>query len=236
MKLKYKRVLLKISGETFAGKDEYGINFEAVKAVAREIKSIHKMGVEVAVVVGGGNIFRGRYVENGEIEKATADYMGMISTMLNALAFQGILEKDEGIDTRILSGLTIIEVAEHYIRRRGLRHLEKGRVVILAAGTGNPYFTTDTAAALRALELNCDVILKMTQVDGVYSSDPMKDKNAKKFDKISFKEALNKNLNVMDSTAFTLCMENGISIEVFKFEKGNLKKVIEGKRIGTLVS
>jgi uridylate kinase len=236
MKLKYKRVLLKISGEMFSGGDEFGIDFDAAKEVAKEINTIYKEGVEVAVVVGGGNIFRGRNVRDKEIDKATADYMGMISTMLNALAFQGVLEQEEKISTRVLSAITMLEVAEPYIRRRGIRHLEKGRLVILSAGSGNPYFTTDTAAVLRALELHADIILKMTKVDGVYSADPMKDKNAKKYDKISFKEALVKDLEVMDPTAFTLCMKNNLPIKIFKFEKGNLKKVVEGAEIGTLVS
>ncbi|MBT4277192.1 UMP kinase [Candidatus Falkowbacteria bacterium] len=236
MSLKYKRILLKISGEMLAGKGEFGINFDAVKVVAKEISAIKKMGVEIAIVVGGGNIFRGRFVRNKEIDKATADYMGMISTMLNAMALQSILEQEEKIGTRILSAITMMEVAEPYIRRRGIRHLEKNRITILACGSGNPYFTTDTAAVLRALELHCDVILKMTKVDGVYSADPEKDKNAKKYDKLSFREALVQDIEVMDSTAFTLCMKNNLPIKIFKFEKGNLKKAVEGKEIGTLVS
>ena len=227
MKQKYKRVLVKISGEMFSSKDGFGIDFDAIKTVADEIKSIHSLGVDVAVVIGAGNIFRGRSVCNNEIDNATADYMGMISTMLNALAFQGVLEQSK-MDTRVLSAITMIEVAEPYIRRRGLRHLEKRRVVILASGSGNPYFTTDTASVLRALELNCDIILKMTKVDGVYSSDPMKDRAAKKYDKLSFKDALLKNLKVMDSTAFALCMNNNLPIKIFKFKKGNLKKVVNG--------
>lgn len=220
----------------FSGKKEFGIDFDAVKEVAKEINSIYKMGIEIAIVIGGGNIFRGRFVRDKEIDKATADYMGMISTMLNGLAFQSILEQEEKIDTRVLSAIEMTEVAEPYIRRRGMRHLEKGRIVILASGSGNPYFTTDTAAVLRALELHCDVILKMTKVDGVYSADPMKDKKAKKYDTISFREALLKDIEVMDPTAFTLCMKNNLPIKVFKFGKGNLKKVVEGKKIGTLVS
>ena len=236
MKLKYKRVLIKISGEMFSGDSEFGVDFNAAKEVAKEIKAIHKEGVEVAIVVGGGNIFRGRTVRDKEIDKATADYRGMISTMLNALAFQSVLEQEEKTDTRVLSAIEMMEVAEPYIRRRGIRHLEKGRIVILAAGSGNPYFTTDTAAVLRALELHADIILKMTKVDGVYSADPMKDKKAKKYDRITFRDALVNNIEVMDGTAFTLCMKNNLPIRIFKFKKGNLKKVVGGEEIGTLVS
>ncbi len=232
----YQRVLLKISGEMLAGKKKFGIDFEAVREIAREIALSYKLGAQLAIVVGGGNIFRGRFVRNKEIDKATADYMGMISTMLNALALQSILEQEEGIDTRVLSAITMMEVAEPYIRRRGIRHLEKGRIVILAAGSGNPYFTTDTAAVLRALELRCDIIFKITKVDGVYSADPQKDKKAKKYTKLSFQEAIRKDIEVMDPTAFTLCRKNGLPIRVFDFQKGNLKKAITGKRIGTLVS
>ncbi|MCK4744541.1 UMP kinase [Candidatus Parcubacteria bacterium] len=233
--MKYKRILLKISGEMFAGKKETGINFDAVKIVAKEIASIYKLGIQVAIVVGGGNIFRGRFVRDKEIDRATADYMGMVSTMPNALALQGILEREEKIDTRVQSAITMMEVSEPYIRRRGIRHLGKNRVVILACGSGNPYFTTDTAAALRALELRCDIILKITKVDGVYSSDPKKDKKAKKFEKLSFKQALMKNLRIMDLTAFTLCMDNKLPILVFKFDSGNLKKAVQGEKIGTLI-
>lgn len=219
----------------FAGKKETGINFDAVKIVAKEIASIYKLGIQVAIVVGGGNIFRGRFVRDKEIDRATADYMGMVSTMPNALALQGILEREEKIDTRVQSAITMMEVSEPYIRRRGIRHLGKNRVVILACGSGNPYFTTDTAAALRALELRCDIILKITKVDGVYSSDPKKDKKAKKFEKLSFKQALMKNLRIMDLTAFTLCMDNKLPILVFKFDSGNLKKAVQGEKIGTLI-
>ena len=236
MKLAYKRVLLKISGEMLAGKDEFGINFDSVRTVAKEIATIKKMGIEIAIVVGGGNIFRGRFVRNKEIDKATADYMGMISTMLNALALQSTLEQEESIETRVLSAITMMEVAEPYIRRRGIRHLERNRITILACGSGNPYFTTDTAAVLRALELHCDILLKMTKVDGVYSADPEKDKNAKKYETLSFRDALVDNIEVMDSTAFTLCMKNNLPIRVFKFEKGNLKKAVSGESIGTLVT
>ncbi len=233
--MKYKRILLKISGEMFAGKKDAGIDFDAIKIVAREIAGIYKLGAQVAIVVGGGNIFRGRFVRDREIDRATADYMGMVSTMPNALALQGILEREEKIDIRVQSAITMMEVSEPYIRRRGIRHLEKNRIVILACGSGNPYFTTDTAAALRALELRCDVILKITKVDGVYSSDPKKDKKAKKFEKLSFKQALVKNLRIMDLTAFTLCMDNNLPILVFKFDKGNLEKAVQGKKIGTLI-
>ncbi len=236
MPKKYQRILLKISGEMLAGEKEFGIHFPAVKEMAKEIAATYHQGVEVAVVVGGGNIFRGRFVRNKEIDKATADYMGMISTMLNALALQSVLEQEEQISTRVLSAITMLEVAEPYIRRRGVRHLEKGRIVILACGSGNPYFTTDTAAVLRALELHCEIILKMTKINGVYSADPLKDKKAKFYKKLKFQEALVKGLRVMDSTAFALCQENNLPIRVFQFKKGNLQKVVEGKEIGTLVS
>ncbi|NCF75448.1 MAG: UMP kinase [Xanthomonadaceae bacterium] len=235
MPLKYKRVLIKISGEMFAGKKGFGIDFQKVKEIAKEIKQVYKERIQIAIVVGGGNIFRGRFVRNKEIEKTTADYMGMVSTMLNALALQSILEREEKISTRVLSAISMMQVAEPYIRRRGIRHLEKNRIVILACGSGNPYFTTDTAAVLRALELNCEIILKTTKVDGVYSSDPMKDKKAKKYKKITFRQALIENIEVMDSTAFALCMNNKLPIKIFKFSKGNLKKAISNEKIGTLV-
>ena len=235
MKSKYKRVLIKISGEMFADKKGFGIDFKKVKEIAKEIKEIYKENIQIAVVVGGGNIFRGRFVRDKEIEKATADYMGMVSTMLNALALQSILEREEKISTRILSAISMTQVAEPYIRRRGIRHLEKNRIVILACGSGNPYFTTDTASVLRALELNCEIILKATKVDGVYSSDPMKNKKAKKYEKLKFRQALVENIEVMDSTAFALCMNNNLPIKIFKFSKGNLKKVINNEKIGTLV-
>ncbi|MFH0819465.1 MAG: UMP kinase [bacterium] len=235
--MKYKRVLLKISGEIFAGNKKFGIDFTAIHGLAKEIASLHRLGVQIGIVIGGGNIFRGRMVKNHELEKTTADYMGMIATMLNALALQSVLEVKEKIPTRVQTAIAMQEVAEPYIRRRAIRHLEKGRIVIMAAGSGNPYFTTDTAASLRALEIKADVLLKMTdKVDGVYSGDPLKDKKAKKFDKISFREALIKRIKVMDSTAFSLCLDNQLPMVVFKFQPGNLAKVIKGEKVGTLVS
>jgi uridylate kinase len=235
--MKYKRVLLKVSGEIFAGKRVFGIDFDSIHKVAKEIACLCHLGTEIGIVVGGGNIFRGRMVKNHQLEKTTADYMGMVATVLNALALQSILEIKEKIPTRVQTALTMQEVAEPYIRRRAIRHLEKGRIVIFAGGSGNPYFTTDTAASLRALEIKADVLLKMTdKVDGVYSGDPLKDKKAKKFAKLSFREALVKRLKVMDSTAFSLCLDNQLPIVVFKFQPGNLVKIIKGEKVGTIVN
>lgn len=235
MAAKYKRVLLKLSGETLLGEGEYGIDPQAAEMVAMEIKAVWKQGVEVAVVIGGGNIFRGLSASQHGIERATADYIGMLGTIMNALALQNALEK-VAVDTRVLSSLSIQEVAEPYIRRRGIRHMEKKRVVILAGGTGNPYFTTDTAAALRALELGCDVLLKGTKVDGVYDKDPKKHDDAVKLAGVTFKEALMQELKVMDANAFALCMDNQLPIVVFDFfVKGNFEKVLRdevGTRVG----
>lgn len=231
----YKRVLLKLGGESLLGKREYGIDPDAAKSVAEEIKSAHNTGAQVAVVMGAGNIFRGISASKNGIERATADYMGMLATVMNGLAIQDALEK-MGIDTRLQTGLEMRDVAEPYIRRKALRHMEKGRIVILAAGTGNPYFTTDTGAALRALELGCDAILKGTKVDGVYNKDPEKYKDAKKYETLSFMEALKNRLQIMDSSAFALCMDNNMPIMVFDFfKKGNSKKAVMGAAIGTLV-
>lgn len=231
----YDRILLKLGGESLLGDREYGIDPDAAISVAKEIKSAKATGAEVAVVIGAGNILRGESAANNGIERATADYMAMLATVMNALALQEALEKI-GVDTRVQSGLEMREVAEPYIRRRAIRHLEKGRVVILGAGTGNPYFTTDTGAALRALELDCEIILKGTKVDGVYDQDPTKNKNAKKYDELSFMEALKNRLNVMDSAAFALSMDNNMPIIVYDFfTKGNTVKIIEGEKIGTLV-
>jgi len=226
---------LKLSGEALMGDKGYGIDSSTVQFMASEIKEVAKMGVEIAVVIGGGNIFRGVEASVKGMERASADYMGMLATVINALALQNALEK-VGVPTRVQSAIEMRELAEPYIRRRAIRHLEKGRVVIFAAGTGNPYFTTDTAAALRAMEIGAEVILKATKVDGVYSSDPMKDPTARKFSTIGYIDVLKKGLAVMDSTAISLCMDNSLPIVVFNLRgKGNIKKIILGKRIGTIV-
>lgn len=231
----YKRILLKLSGEALMGDKGYGIDSSTVQYMASEIRGIFKMGVEVAVVIGGGNIFRGVEASVKGMERASADYMGMLATVINALALQNSLEKI-GVPTRVQSAIEMRELAESYIRRKAIRHLEKGRVVIFAAGTGNPYFTTDTAAALRAMEIGAEVILKATKVDGVYSSDPVKDPTARKFASIGYIDVLRKGLSVMDSTAISLCMDNNLPIVVFDVrEKGNIKNIIQGKKIGTLV-
>jgi uridylate kinase len=233
---KYKRAVLKLSGEALMGNRGYGIDPETVDFIAKEIKDSLSLGTEIAIVIGGGNIFRGMEAATKGMERATADYMGMLATVINALALQNSLEK-LGIPTRVQSAIEMREVAEPYIRRRALRHLEKGRVVIFAAGTGNPFFTTDTAAALRAIEIGADVIMKATKVDGVYSADPVKFPEAKKFDTITYMEVLKKGLNVMDSTAITLCMDNDLPIVVFNLRgKGNIKKALAGKKVGTLVT
>jgi len=230
-----KRILLKLSGESLMGKQQYGIEPEAAIAYAREVKSIVDAGKEVAIVIGGGNIFRGLNAEKSGIDRVQGDYMGMLATVINGMALQNALEK-EGIYTRLMSAIEMKEVSEPYIRRRAIRHLQKGRVVIFGAGTGNPYFTTDTAAALRATEINADVILKGTRVDGVYSADPEKDPNATRYDEVSFQTVLDKELKVMDLTAFTMCKENSLPIIIFDINKpGNLLKLVNGEKIGTLV-
>jgi uridylate kinase len=233
----YKRILLKLSGESLGGEDGFGIDWKTLKRFSEEIKEVHDLGVEIAIVLGGGNIFRGvPAVKNFNIDRASADYMGMLATIINSLALQNILEQ-HGIFTRVQSAIEMERLAEPYIRRRAIRHMEKGRVVIFAGGTGNPFFTTDTAAALRAAEIGAQVILKGTMVDGVYSSDPKKDKNARKFVHLNYIDVLKKDLKVMDATAISLCMDNKIPIIVFNITKrGNLKDVILGKRIGTIVS
>jgi len=216
--------------------DKYGIDSEIVQYMAREIKEVHNMGVQIAVVIGGGNFFRGEKVSLRGVERATADYMGMLATVINALALQDALEKEK-VPTRVQSAIQMRELAEPYIRRKAVRHLEKGRVVIFAAGTGNPYFTTDTAASLRAMEIGAEIILKATKVDGVFSSDPLVDPNAKMYKKINYIDVLKKGLEVMDSTAISLCMDNALPIVVFNVrKKGNIRKVVEGENIGTLVS
>jgi uridylate kinase len=233
--LKYKRILLKISGEAMMGDQSYGVEPSTVDFIAKEIKDAVSMGVQVAIVIGGGNIFRGVEASVKGIERASADYMGMLATVINALALQNYLEK-YAIPTRVQSAIEMKELAEPYIRRKAMRHLEKGRTVIFAAGTGNPYFTTDTAASLRAMEIDAEVILKATKVDGIYSSDPMKDPSAKKYSTVTYIDVLKKGLSIMDSTAISLCMDNNLPIVVFNLRgKGNIRKIIEGKKIGTLV-
>src|SRR4051812_48293657 len=235
-KTKFSRVLLKLSGESLGDPKGVGISPEAVQVMAEQIREVRELGVQVVVVVGGGNIFRGLSGSERGIERATGDYMGMLATVINALALQDALEK-LGVATRVQSAIAMAQVAESFIRRRAVRHLEKGRVVIFGGGTGNPYFSTDTAAALRANEIGAEVILKATKVDGVYDSDPKKNKDAKRFDKISYLDALQRQLKVMDSTAFSLCMDNKMPIIVFDFSKAhNLKRVMQGEKVGTLVS
>jgi uridylate kinase len=237
MQPKYKRVLLKLSGEALIGTESTGdpFNPKIIEQYANEIKEVVALGVQVAIVIGGGNIYRGMNEADSGIERAHGDYMGMLATVINAMAIQAMLEKI-GVYTRLQSAINMDQVAEPYIRRKALRHLEKGRVVIFGAGTGNPYFTTDTAGSLRAIEMKADVILKGTRVDGIYDADPEKNPNAVKFDKISFQDCISKNLKVMDMTAFTLCMENKLPIIVFDMNQpGNLMKLVKGDTVGTLV-
>ncbi len=232
---RYGRVLLKLSGEALAGEQKYGIDPQTITTIAAEIKEVVASGAQMAVVIGGGNIFRGLAASSRGMDRASADYMGMLATMINSLAMQDALEK-MGVDTRVQSAIEMREVAEPYIRRRAIRHLEKGRVVILGAGTGNPYFTTDTAASLRAMEIGAEVIIKGTKVDGVYSADPMKDPDAFKFSQLSYIDVLKKGLQVMDATATSLCMDNSLPIIIFNVTvAGNIKKVILGEEIGTIV-
>lgn len=235
--MKYKRILLKLSGEALAGdRQEYVINPQKLEQYAHEISEVVKLGVQVAVVVGGGNIYRGSEADKSGIDKVQGDYMGMLATVINGMAMQNAIEK-KGCFTRLMSALKMEQVCEPFIRRRAMRHLEKGRVVILAAGTGNPYFTTDSAASLRAIELEADVVLKGTKVDGIYTADPNKDANAVRYTHVSFDEVYEKNLNVMDMTAFTLCRENNLPIIVFDINKvGNLSKIMQGEQVGTLVT
>ena len=232
---KWKRVLLKLSGQAFAGQQKLGIDPETVRSIAEDIKSARESGVDIAVVIGAGNIIRGEAASDGGMDRATADYMGMLGTVINSMALQDALEKI-GVQTRVQTAINMAEIAEPFIRRRTMRHLEKGRVVILAAGTGNPYFTTDTAASLRALEIHAEVVLKATNVDGVYDSDPRKNPDAVMFEEITFMEAINQSLGIMDLTAFTLCMENNLPIVVFNItQRGNIGRAARGERIGTLV-
>ena len=231
----YKRILLKLSGESLVGDNNFGIDPSMVNRYAREIKSVVDLGVEVAIVIGGGNIYRGMNESETGIERAHGDYMGMLATVINGMAIQAMLEK-QGMYTRLLSAIKMEQVAESYIRRRAIRHLEKKRVVIFGAGTGNPSFTTDTAGSLRAIEIEADVILKGTRVNGIYSADPEKDPTAVKYDNITFRECIDKNLKIMDMTAFTLCMENKLPIIVFDMNvEGNLKRLVCGEKVGTLV-
>lgn len=234
--MKYKRILLKLSGEALMGDKQFGIDNQRLNMYALQIKEAVDMGVEVAIVIGGGNIFRGVQAEQGGMDRTHGDYMGMLATMINSMALQSALEA-VGLDTRLQSAIEMKQICEPFVRRRAVRHLEKGRVVIFGAGTGNPFFTTDSAASLRAIEIDADVILKGTRVDGIYTADPEKDVNAVKYDSISFDEVYSKNLNVMDMTAFTLCKENNLPIIVFDMNlEGNLKRLIEGEKVGTVVS
>jgi len=237
MKLRYKRVLLKLSGELFGGKKKEGIDFEAIEKVAKCLIDLKKKyPVDLAVVIGAGNIFRGRMVEERDFDRAQADYMGMLGTIINALALQGEMER-HGVDTRVLSEINVVSVCEPFIRRRALRHLEKGRIVILAGGTGSPFFTTDSSAALKATELQCDVVLKGSNVDGVYDCDPKKNGNATKFESLTYQYALEKGLMVMDATAFALCQHEKIPIIVFDANNlNNIEKIIVGEKIGTLIT
>ncbi|MFO7766383.1 MAG: UMP kinase [Pelovirga sp.] len=233
--IKYKRILLKLSGEALAGEQGYGIDPAVINGIAAEIKEVVALGVEVALVIGGGNIFRGVAASSKGMDRASADYMGMLATVMNSLAMQDALEKLD-IDTRVQSAIAMQQIAEPYIRRRAVRHLEKGRVVIFSAGTGNPYFTTDTAASLRAMEIQADIILKATKVDGVYSADPNKDKNAIRLPTLTYLEVLQKGLQVMDATATSLCMDNNLPMIIFDMTcRDNIKKVVLGERIGTIV-
>ncbi|MDA9207105.1 MAG: UMP kinase [Crocinitomicaceae bacterium] len=233
--MKYKRILLKLSGESLMGEKQFGIDNERIHAYAKQIKEIRNNGHEIAIVIGGGNIFRGVQAEKGGMDRTHGDYMGMLATMINAMALQAALESN-GVHTRLQSSIEMKAIAEPFIRRKAVRHLEKGRVVIFGAGTGSPFFTTDSAASLRAIEINADVILKGTRVDGIYSADPEKDKTATKFDDITFDDVYKKGLNVMDLTAFTLCKENNLPIIVFDMDTpGNLEKVLSGEAIGTVV-
>lgn len=233
----YKRILLKLSGEALMGNKQFGIDNNRLAAYAKEVKEVVDMGIEVAIVIGGGNIFRGIQAEEGGMERTQGDYMGMLATVINSMALQSALESI-GVDTRLQTAIEMKEIAEPFIKRRAVRHLEKGRVVIFGAGTGNPFFTTDTAASLRAIEVEADVILKGTRVDGIYSADPEKDSSAEKYNEISFEEVYKKGLNVMDMTAFTLCNENKLPIIVFDMNTiGNLKKVVNQEtNVGTLVN
>ncbi|NIP31260.1 MAG: UMP kinase [Candidatus Dadabacteria bacterium] len=234
-KPKYKRILLKLSGEALQGSQEFGVSTDIIETISTEISNVHSYGVEIAIVIGGGNIFRGISGSSKGMDRSTADYMGMLATVINALALQDHLERI-GLTTRIQTALEIKQVAEPFIKRRAIRHLEKGRIVIFAAGTGNPFFTTDTAATLRALQINADLILKATKVDGVYDKDPIEYKDAKKFQELTYMEIIKKELKVMDATSISLCMEGNIPIIIFNlFQSGNIESIIKGSKVGTIV-
>ena len=231
----YNRILLKLSGEVIAGKKGFGIDYQKAAELALEIKSLHKMNIDIGLIIGAGNIFRGMQAASKGMERVSGDYLGMLATIMNAITMQDALEKIN-VETRTLSAITVSQISEPYIRRRALRHLDKKRVVIVAGGTGNPYFTTDTAAALRATELKSEVLIKGTKVDGVYDKDPVLNSDAKKFKKLSYSEVISKNLRVMDLTAITLCKENNLPVQVFDINKyGNLRKLVLGKNIGTII-
>ncbi len=233
--MKYKRILLKLSGESLMGEKQFGIDNNRLSSYANEIKEIHDLGVEIAIVIGGGNIFRGVQAEQGGMDRTHGDYMGMLATMINSMALQAALES-AGVSTRLQSAIEMKEISEPFVRRRAVRHLEKNRVVIFGAGTGNPFFTTDSAASLRAIEINAEVILKGTRVDGIYTADPEKDKSATKYDSITFDDVYSKGLNVMDMTAFTLCKENNLPIIVFDMDTpGNFRRLMDGEKVGTIV-
>ena len=233
--MNFKRILLKLSGEALMGEKQFGIDIDRVAQYAKDIQAVHAKGIEIALVIGGGNIYRGLSAEKAGMDRVQADYMGMLATVINSMALQDALEKT-GVKTRLLTAIKMEQICEPFIRRRAVRHLEKGRIVIFGAGTGNPYFTTDTAASLRAVEINADVVMKGTRVDGIYTADPLKDANATRYDEITFDEVYKKNLNVMDMTAFTLCQENNLPIIVFDMNKpGNLMRLVDGEPIGTLV-
>ena len=232
---KYKRVLLKLSGEALQGSGQFGINSDVIEYVSEEIRTLYSLGVETAIVIGGGNIFRGVSSSSKGMDRSTADYMGMLATVINALALQDFLER-KGLPTRIQTALEIKQVAEPFIKRKAIRHLEKGRIVIFASGTGNPFFTTDTAATLRALQMGADIIMKATKVDGIYDKDPVKNKDASKFSELTYMEILKKGLKIMDATSISLCMEENIPIVVFDlFEKDNIERIIRGEKVGTIV-
>jgi uridylate kinase len=232
---KYRRVLLKLSGEALMGSRPFGLDFEIIRSIVEQVRDVHALGVQVAMVIGGGNIYRGTAGASNGVDRVTGDYMGMLATVINSLAVQDALERLE-VHTRVLSAIEIRQVAEPYIRRRAMRHLEKGRVVIIAAGTGNPYFTTDSAAALRAMEVKAEVILKATQVDGIYSADPKREPKATKFERITYLEVLEKGLKVMDATAISLCMDNRVPIIVFNLgTRGNIMRAVMGEKIGSIV-
>jgi uridylate kinase len=233
--MNYKRILLKLSGESLMGDKQYGIDIDRIAQYAKDIKAVHDKGIEIALVIGGGNIYRGLSAEKAGMDRVQADYMGMLATVINSMALQDALEKT-GVKTRLLTAIKMEQICEPFIRRRAVRHLEKGRIVIFGAGTGNPYFTTDTAASLRAVEINADVVMKGTRVDGIYTADPLKNPDAIRYDEITFAEVYEKNLSVMDMTAITLCQENNLPIIVFDMNKpGNFMRITNGETIGTLV-